>query len=178
MPRLFISVDLPDDIKKALSALGQGLPGVRWLRPEHLHLTIRFIGEVDEVVFATIREGLTGEGLAPFACHLQGVGYFPPRGRPRVIWAGVHAEAGLFALQARVESDLRRIGLPPEEKKFVPHITLARPKDLQPAAADKYLNTHHLFQSSSFSIQSFHLYSSVLTAKGAIHTLEQSYGLP
>jgi len=178
MPRLFVAVDLPDGIKAAVAALCHGLPGVRWLKPDHLHLTIRFIGEIDEMVFAAIRHGLTGEGLEAFACHLEGVGCFPPKGRPKVLWTGVHAEAGLIKLQAKVESDLQRIGLPPEEKKFVPHITLARPKDLKQAELANYMNTHNQFQTSPFSVQNFHLYSSVLTAKGAIHTLEHSYLLP
>lgn len=177
MPRLFVAIDLQDDIKTALAGLGQGLPGVRWLRPEHLHLTIRFIGEVDAQLYTAIREGLTGQGLSPFRCRLQGVGSFPPRGKPRVIWAGVEAEAALTSLQAKVEMDLRRLGVSPEERLFVPHITLARPKDITQAAAANYLTVHHSFQTRPFTIQAFHLYSSLLTASGAIHTLEHSYPL-
>ncbi len=177
MPRLFVAVDLPDDIKTALTALGHGLPGVRWLTPEHLHLTIRFIGEIDARLFAVIREGLTGQGLPSFVCRLQGVGCFPPRGKPKVIWAGVYAEAGLIRLQDTVENDLRRLGVAPEERKFMPHITLARPKDTPHSATTNYLAVHNSFQTRPFTIQAFHLYSSLLTAKGAIHTIERSYPL-
>lgn len=179
MPRLFIAVDLPEDTKTALASLCHGLPGVRWLAPGHLHLTIRFIGEVPGEMFATIREGLSGGGLTAFACQLQGVGCFPPRGRPRVLWAGVQAEAGLFSLQSHVESTLRRLGLPPEEKRFVPHITLSRLKPPTPPQASiaTYLATHKLFQTNAFTINRFHLYSSLLTARGAIHNREHSYVL-
>ena len=175
MPRLFVAVDLSPESKEALAVLCQGVPGVRWLPPDHLHLTIRFIGEVDSVMSVAIRQGLSGEGLAPFACRLQGVGCFPPRGRPRVLWVGVWAEEGLIRLQSTVENSLRAIGLPPEERKFVPHITLARLKDIPPAPVAKYLDLNKEFRSEPFTVRSFHLYSSLLTAKGAIHTLEQSY---
>ena len=175
MPRLFVAVDLPDDIKIALAALGHGLPRVRWLTPEHLHLTIRFIGEVDVELFAAIREELTGQSLPSIVCRLQGVGCFPPRGKPKVIWTGVQAEAGLIRLQTTVEQDLRRLGVVPEKRKFMPHITLARPKDTQHSAVAQYLAIHNSFQTRPFTIQAFHLYSSLLTAKGAIHTLEHSY---
>lgn len=175
MPRLFVAVDLPPDVKAGLAALGQGLPGVRWLAPDHLHLTLRFIGEVEDTVAAAIREGLHGVGGAPFDCRLHGVGAFPPRGRPRVLWAAVQAEAGLPRVQAALEEALRRLGLAPEDRKFVPHITLARLKDIPPAQIRQYLAVHERFQSRSFPVQAFHLYSSCLTRQGAIHTLEQSY---
>lgn len=177
MPRLFIAVDLPDDIKKSLAALGCGLPGVRWLVPEHLHLTLRFIGEADAGQFAAIRQGVTGQGLPPFNCRLQGLGCFPPKGRPKVIWAGVDAETGLFRLQTAVEKNLRRLGLTPEERRFTPHITLARPKDTSHSAAAAYLSRYNSFLTRPFIVQAFHLYSSLLTPRGAIHTLERSYPL-
>lgn len=175
MPRLFVAIALPDEVKAALAALRCGIAGARWVAPEHLHLTVRFIGEVDEAMFVSIREGLAAEGLVSFDCRLQGVGRFPPRGRPKVLWAGVQAAEGFFRLQLKVEGILRRLGVMPEERKLVPHITLARLKDAQSAPVACYLSTHGAFQSRPFVINAFHLYSSLLTAKGAIHTLEQSY---
>jgi len=177
MPRLFVAIDLPDDIKQTLAALGHGLPGVRWLKPEHLHLTLRFIGEADAELFTAIREGLTGQDFAHFSCRLQGVGSFPPRGKPKVIWTGVDAEAALSRLQHEIEAGLRRLGVTPEERKFVPHITLARPKDTTHHALGQYLSAHHAFQTNPFTVQAFHLYSSLLTPQGAIHTRERSYPL-
>jgi 2'-5' RNA ligase len=177
MPRLFVAIDLPDPAKRALSALGQGLAGVRWLSAEHLHLTIRFIGEVDDALASALREGLTGQNLAPFVCRLQGVGRFPPKGRPRVLWAGVQAEEGLMRLQRTVELAVRGVGLAPEEREPRFHITLTRLKDMPSAPIAEYLTRHERFQTEPFTIQAFHLYSSLLTAKGAIHTRVQTYPL-
>lgn len=126
MPRLFVAIDLPDDVKAALTGLRFAVGGARWVAPEHLHLTVRFIGEVDDEMFAAIREGLLVEGLSSFACRLQGVGCFPPRGRPKVLWAGVQAEDGLFRLQGGIENSLRRLGVVPEERKFTPPYHLGK----------------------------------------------------
>lgn len=177
MTRLFVAVDLPDEAKKDLSALCQGLAGVRWLPAEHLHLTLRFIGEVDDALAGAIRQGLSGENLAPFVCRLQGVGRFPPKGRPRVLWAGVRAEEGLLRLQRTVEMAARGMGLAPEERAPRFHITLARLKDMPPAPVANYLARHDQFQSEPFTVQAFHLYASLLTSKGAIHTRVRSYPL-
>jgi len=177
MSRFFVAVDLPDPVKMAVAGLCQGIPHVRWLTPDHLHLTIRFIGEVDDALAAAVREGLAAEGLAPFTCRLRGVGRFPPKGRPRVIWTGVEAEPGLLRLAEKVERDLRLLGLAPEERPFVPHITLARLKEIPPAPVVSFLACHEQFQSEPFTVRAFHLYSSLLTPKGAIHTRVESYPL-
>jgi len=170
VPRLFVAVDLPDPVKKAVAALCHGIPGVRWLSPDHLHLTIRFIGEVAADRAAAIRETLSGAVAAPFVCRLQGVGRFPAKGRPRVIWVGVHAETGLMELAEMVEQRLRAIGILPEERPFSPHITLARLKEISPALVTSYLAGHEQFHSEPFTVHAYHLYSSLLTPKGAIHT--------
>jgi 2'-5' RNA ligase len=153
-----------------VTALCRGIPGVRWLPPDHLHLTIRFIGEVDADRVAAIRETLSGAVVAPFVCRLQGVGRFPAKGRPRVIWVGVQAETGLMALAEMVEQRLRAIGILPEERPFFPHITLARLKEISPASVTGYLAGHDQFHSEPFTVHAYHLYSSLLTPKGAIHT--------
>jgi 2'-5' RNA ligase len=166
-----VAVDLPDPVQRAVATLCHGLPGVRWLPPEQLHLTIRFIGEVDDARLAAIRQGLTGTLPAPFACRLQGVGRFPARGSPRVIWVGVQAEAGLMCLAETVEARLQALGISPEERPFSPHITLTRLKDLHRATVNAYLADHAQFHSEWFTVRAYHLYASLLTPKGAIHTL-------
>ena len=96
MPRLFIAVDLPDTIKENLESMSFGIPGAKWVRPEQLHLTVRFIGEVDGALFRDIKNILDEVSAAAFSLQLKGVGYFPPRGAPRVLWVGLEKSEPLL----------------------------------------------------------------------------------
>lgn len=120
MYRLFVAVDVPPAVKRELVRLCSGLPGARWVAGEQIHLTLRFIGEVDGGVFRDIQEGLAAITGAPFALHLAGLGFFPPRGQPRVLWAGVEPVDPVAALRNKVETALVGLGLPPEGRKFSP----------------------------------------------------------
>ncbi|NOQ46737.1 MAG: RNA 2',3'-cyclic phosphodiesterase, partial [Desulfobulbaceae bacterium] len=169
MPRLFVAIDFPEHIKDRLSSISCGLPGARWVPPEHLHLTLRFIGEVDSGLMPDIRESLAQVLAAPFSMQLQGVGFFPPRKKPRVVWVGVEKNEHLLQLRNRIESQLVHIGLEPEGRKFAPHITLARLKNTPASRVGRFLETHGLFITGEFPVDSFQLYSSVLNSKGAKH---------
>lgn len=176
MPRLFVAIDLPKALQTKLSAICRGIPGTRWLPPNQLHLTLKFVGDVDDTLFHTIRDNLSGNGLAPTNCFLRGIGCFPAKGRPRVIWAGVKEEEyGLTALQRRIEKDLEKRGVPLENRPFTPHITLARLKDPPRETVSAFLSRNAEFDGGRFTVNEFHLYSSNLTPRGAIHTLERSY---
>ena len=89
VPRLFVALDLPQAIKQSLEPLAKGLGDVRWLAPEQQHLTLRFIGEVDNGAVHEIAEALATVPARPFELTLKGLGHFPPRGEPRVLWVGV-----------------------------------------------------------------------------------------
>ena len=175
--RLFTAVDLPDEIKESVCRVCSGIPGVRWVEKDLLHLTLRFIGDADSPLFARIREGLAGVEVTPFELSLQGVGRFPPKRDPRVLWVGVEMTETLARLQHLVEQALMKCGLAPEERKFSPHITIARLKDtpLPPVAA--FLDKNHLFSTPPFPVTEFYLYSSTLTPHGAIHRREATYPL-
>ena len=178
MPRLFVALDLPEDIKLSLAPLTRGLGDVRWLLPEEQHLTLRFIGEVDNGRMEDVVEALTLVDGAPFELRLGGIGHFPPRGEPRIIWAGVEKSEPLKRLKRAVDRALDEIGLPAEGRKFTPHITLARLR--RPPAPQRlatWLATHSLYRSAPFTVRGFHLYSSWLRADGAEHTLEAGYEL-
>ncbi len=175
--RLFIAIDLPDFIKTTLHGVSCGLPGARWILPEQMHLTLRFIGEVDSGQSRDIHAVLDGIGHPGFSMHLQGIGFFPPRGRPRVLWAGVVAEPLLLHLQRKIETRLVQAGFPPERRKFAPHVTLARLKTTPPSRVGRFLQLHNLFTTPSFPVDRFGLYSSVLGRKGASHYLEATYRL-
>ncbi|WP_456385407.1 RNA 2',3'-cyclic phosphodiesterase [Desulfolithobacter sp.] len=175
MPRLFVAIDLPADITTGLGDISCGLPGARWVPPDQLHLTLRFIGDVDGGVFADVREVLAGVRSQSFSLRIKGVGFFPPRKRPRVIWAGIESSDELILLQKRVENTLVACGLAPEGRKFSPHITLARLKNTPLSRITGFLAQHALLASRSFTVDRFLLYSSVLGRSGAKHYVEEEY---
>ena len=177
MYRLFVAIDLPAETKKELAAICFGLPGARWMPVDQLHLTLRFIGEVDGGLYKDIQEMLATVTMAPFTIRLQGVGHFPPRKRPRVLWVGIEACDLLMRLRGRIESILVRGGLEPEGRKYSPHITIARLQDTPLVKAGNFLAANGLFATTPFTVRDFLLYSSKLTPKGAIHTIEASYPL-
>ncbi|MDF1614203.1 RNA 2',3'-cyclic phosphodiesterase [Desulfurivibrio dismutans] len=179
MYRLFTAIDLPPELAARLAAMGFGLPGARWLPEDQLHLTLRFIGEVDGGRFYEIREALADVRAEPFTMHLQGFGCFPPRGPARILWAGVEPTAPVAALYRKVENVLVRQGLAdPEKRKFAPHVTVARLQQPPKSRLGNFLAGNNLYRSEEFTVNQFHLYSSQLTNKGAIHYLEASYDLP
>jgi len=144
---------------------------------EQMHLTLRFIGTVDGGIFRDIREGLGGISAAPFSLQVKGLGFFPPRKTPRVLWAGVAPVEEVKRLRNRIENFLVGMGIAPEGRKYFPHITLARLHDTPSTRVSRFLAGNNLFATDAFLVSEFHLYSSELTPKGAFHTLEASYPL-
>ncbi len=175
--RLFVAVDFPQSVNDRLGGLCGGVPGAKWVSADQLHLTLRFIGEVEGGAFADIAEALSAIRAAPFTVRLSGVGHFPPRGQPRVLWAGVEDGAALADLAAKIEARLRRLGLEPERRNFAPHVTLARLKQVSLGRVRDFLAHHGDFITGSVAIDEFQLYSSTLGARGAVHLIEASYAL-
>ena len=177
MPRLFVAVDLPDEVAFRLERLCIGLPGVRWTPPDQFHLTLRFIGEVDHSTFYDIGEGLGSVSLRPFEIGLKGLGLFPPRGAPHTLWAGVDdPEGGLATLKRRIDRVVDGVGVEPERRKFTAHVTLGRFREPPPVdRLTSYLASRGLFRSEHFPVSGFTLYSSVLRPEGALHTVEAAY---
>jgi 2'-5' RNA ligase len=177
MIRLFVAIDLPPDVKEHLAAICYGLAGARWIDLDQLHLTLRFIGEVDGSLYLDIKEILSTVKTKPFSLQLKGVGHFPPRKEPRVIWVGVEKNEALPRLRAKIETTLVKEGLPPEGRKYSPHITIARLKNTATVKVGNFMAANSLFASEPFPVEKFYLYSSKLTPKGAIHIIEASYPL-
>jgi 2'-5' RNA ligase len=175
--RLFIAIDLPADLRERLAALSNGFPGARWVAPENLHLTLRFIGEADGAQAQDIDAALTGLRVESFPVTLAGLGRFGNGTKLRALWVGVEVNPALEHLQAKVEQALRRAGLPPEGRKFKPHVTLARFKAGSNARLRDYLEAHALFRAEAFEVRNIVLYSSFLSPNGAIHTPEAVYPL-
>lgn len=177
MPRLFVAVRFPEWANDLLAEATGGLPGADWTESEAYHLTLRFLGETDETIFAGFRKSLEGLSAKSFLLNLKGLGVFPLRGDPDTLWAGVERNEALHSLRNKVESIAVRNGVTPESRKFHPHVTLARVRDCRPDWVGTYLAAHSLLSIPEIPVQSFGLYSSRLGPEGAVHTLEREYML-
>ncbi|WP_319549473.1 RNA 2',3'-cyclic phosphodiesterase [Desulfogranum marinum] len=175
--RLFVALDLPESITARIEPLCSGLPSARWVSSEQLHLTLCFIGEVEGALFPDIREELSHVIAKPFSMRLDGMGFFPPRGKPRVLWLGVEKNEQLHLLHQKIYTCLTRLGVQLEKRKFAPHITIARLKNTPVSKVARYLEEYGLFCTEPFAVDNFRLYSSVLGRQGAVHTIEQEYRL-
>jgi 2'-5' RNA ligase len=174
--RLFVALEIPREVRERLAALQGGVPGARWASDEQMHLTLRFIGEVDENVAHDIDDALAGIRARSFMLELTGVGEFGGK-KPRAIWAGVRANDALLHLQKKVETALQRIGLPPEERKFSAHVTLARMRAAPREKVVQFLTHHALFASGPFAVENFVLFSSHLGSGGSVYHQERVYPL-
>jgi RNA 2',3'-cyclic 3'-phosphodiesterase len=175
--RLFVAIPLPDPLRSRLRSLCSGLPGARWVSPENLHLTLRFIGEVEGHDAEDIDAALSGIHLPRFPLTLAGVGDFGAGRRLRSVWVGVEANGMLERLQGKVEQAVQRAGQPPEKRKFKPHVTLARFKSHPGAKLESYFAERSLFRAAPFEVSEFILYSSYLAQEGAIYSPEAVYPL-
>lgn len=178
MIRLFTGIAIPAPVREVLLRHCSGLPGARWRKEEQFHLTLRFIGEVDERRADDIVSALAAIRAPAFSLSVSEVGMFGEKRRPRILWAGVRGEPALARLRAKGEAALARVGLPPENRKFHPHITLAMLDRQVPAARlGEYLSHHNGLWAPPFAVDRFHLYSSTLAQSGAIYTIEESFPL-
>ena len=177
MVRLFTAIALPFDLRQRLAFLGGGIPGARWVAPENMHLTLRFIGEVDEGQMEDINAALLGVEAPRFDLTLAGIGHWETKGRATALWAGVEKSPELLHLHDRVEAALVRAGLPPEPRKFAPHVTLARLKNPPASRVGDFLREYGPFRAPPFAVEEFVLYSSILTAAGPIYREEAFYPL-
>jgi len=177
MPRLFVAVDVPEAHKLALESLCNGLPGARWVRDRQFHLTLQFIGATEGPTVQAVTEALHGVRADPFELRLAGLGHFPPRGEPRVLWVGVDGGEELFALHRQVERVLKRAGIPPEDRKYSPHLTLARLNGTPLPRLLEFMRGHLEWSLEPFPVIDFQLFSSTLSTDGAQHRIEASYPL-
>jgi 2'-5' RNA ligase len=176
MPRLFTGIEIPADVAMTLSAYRGGLPGARWIDPENYHITLRFIGDVGDMmardVFSLLGEGRRRE---PMAVTISGLDIFGGD-RPRVVFARA-GNGELNDLQAEQERLMRRVGLPPERRKFTPHVTLARLRDASPIDVADYFSTRGRFPKLTFTARRFVLYSSRDSVGGGPYVVEAAYPL-
>ncbi|PWC44835.1 RNA 2',3'-cyclic phosphodiesterase [Azospirillum sp. TSO22-1] len=177
MIRLFVALDFPADVRARLAGLAGGVPGARWTESDNLHLTLRFIGEVPDDTAHDIDAALAEIAAPGFDLVLDGVGMYGSGRNARVLWAGVERSEALSHLQSKVESALVRCGLAPEERKFSPHVTLARLKDAPKDRLGRFLEDRGLFRAGPMRIGHFTLYRSHLGKGGAVYEALREYGL-
>ena len=173
MLRLFVGIDLPPELKLRLSLLAAGLPGAKWVDPGNYHLTVRFIGEVDEGQAADIDAALVQIRAPRFELTLATVGHFGLR----MLWVGIDRNPALQHLHEKVESALNRVGFAPEERRFTPHVSLARLKGTHEVKLQTYLTEHALFRAAPFPVDRFSLVASYPTKSGAIYEDQADYEL-
>lgn len=157
--------------------MGRSIPNARPVPAEQLHLTLKFIGEVDGSKLLDIDDALKEIILPKFSLCLKGVGTFPPRGTPRILWAGIDHVERTTALRNSIERVLAAVDIPRDKKKYTPHLTLARLRNCPIKHLQQFLAGNAFLQTDEFPVVNFHLYSSKLTKKGALHTIESSYPL-
>jgi len=143
---------------------------------EQLHLTLRFIGEVNSRDAAMLDDALAGILAPAFSIQLHSVGQFGNK-QPHTLFASARPNEALEHLQKKVDSAIRRVGQPQDAHKFTPHVTLGRLRHAEPGKVIEWLTHHALYTSAEFPVEAFHLYSSKLTADGSIYRIEQSYEL-
>ena len=176
--RLFVAIELMDEMREALKevqgALGRATDGVRWVRPEQLHLTVKFLGEVPdgEVPRVAAAVARSAERSRPFELQLTECGCFPPSGPVRVVWVGTHEASG--ALQEcvnTVEDELEGVGFPRETRAFSPHLTIGRAKEGRSAGGMRAAVERCKVKPVRQSVEELTLMSSVLSPKGPTYNV-------
>lgn len=176
MPRLFTALEIPSEIGQSLSTLRGGLPGARWIDPENYHLTLRFIGDIDDAMAREVAHLLGSVRRSPFELQFDGLQSFGGR-RPRAVVATAASTQQLFELQAEQERLMRRVGFEPEGRKYTPHVTLARLRDSSSRQVADYLAVRQPYRSMSFQVSRFVLYSSRASVGGGPYVVEAAYPL-
>lgn len=176
MPRIFTGLEVPAEIGLSLSMLRGGLPGARWIDPDNYHITLRFIGNVDDGVAREIADMLARVRRTGFELRLEGPASFGGK-RPRAVIATAPPVPPLLELQAEHERLMQRLGLAPEGRKFSPHVTLARLRESSSREVADYLAMRGPFRSALFPVGRFVLFSSRASVGGGPYVVEAAYPL-
>jgi len=174
--RLFAALPIPEEIADRLLALEADVPGAAWREADQLHLTLRFFGEIDEALARDLDHELGLIAEAPFELRLAGAGSFGGR-EPTALWAGVEAQPALARLASQCEKAARRAGLPPEPRKFKPHVTLAYCHGTSDQDAADFQQFAGNFRTDPFWADRFFMFSSRATRHGSRYEVAAEYPL-
>ena len=176
MHRLFVAIRPPEPIRDLLIDAMDDSADFHWQDDAQLHLTLRFVGEVERPIGDDLADALSRVRAEPFAARIAGVGRFEQRSSG-ALWAGVEPKAPLAALAAKVERACQGIGLEPERRAFHPHITLARWKGRRTREVAAFLERHAGLASAPFDVDAFSLFESHLSRHGAHYEAAATYPL-
>ena len=176
MPRLFTGLELPETVAGAVALARGGVYGARWMDPADYHITLRFVGDVDAGVARDIADTLDEIRRPPVTVRFEGLSWFGGD-KPRALVARIRPDPALVELQAEHERRMRRIGLPPETRKYAPHVTLARLRRVGPRAVADYLAARGALDVENFTAERFVLYSSRESVGGGPYVVEAAYPL-
>ncbi len=176
MTRLFVALRPPPPIRDALLDTMEAVERARWQDEDQLHLTLRFVGEIDAPLAEDLAAELGRVDAARFDLTIVGAGHFARKGRPSALWAAVAPSAPLATLQQKIERACQRIGLEPEHRKFTPHVTLARLGGAAGPVGD-WLALHGALSTPPWPVDEFRLYESVLAPGGSVYEPVVSYRL-
>ena len=176
MIRLFVGLAIAPAIAERLALLESGIPGARWVEPRNLHVTLRFIGEVDEGMGEEIHEALSVIVAPGFDLSLEGFGIFG-RNSPRALWAGVVRHPAMDHLQEKIEHAIVRCGHIPETRRFHPHVSLAHLNKPQVARLQDFMAGNSPFHTDPIPVPHFTLFRSYLSHNGAEYEAVAEYPL-
>jgi 2'-5' RNA ligase len=176
MPRLFSAIEIPQSIAARLTLLRAGLTGARWIDPENYHVTLRFIGDVDDVIAHEVASMLGRVRREAFELRIEDLKSFGGR-KPRQIVATLGPAQALMELQAEHERLMQRVGLEPEGRKYTPHVSLARLRESSSRQVADYLALRAPFRSPPFKVSRFVLFSSRAAVGGGPYVVEAAYPL-
>ncbi len=174
MPRLFTGLEIPEAIRLRLSLIRAPLAGAKWIEAENMHITLRFVGDVDGRTADDFADALAEVRGRPFPLAVQGAGAFGGR-EPRVLWAGVTAGPELDALYRTHERAARAAGLEPDARDFKPHVTLARLRRTRPQAVARFLEENGALRTEPFTVSRFVLLSARPGSGGGPYVVEAAY---
>src|SRR5437867_2925906 len=177
--RVFIAIDLPEEVRSQLAAVERELRlttnSARWVAAESIHVTLKFIGEIPEKRIQSIDEAMSGITWKPFQVAVRGTGFFPGKRSPRVLWAGLKAPT-MEGLSEKIDSRMERFGFEKEKRAFRAHVTLARARHTRLDAA--LVTAAAKFEEQnfgSFSVDRCFLYQSALKSSGSVYTRIKEY---
>ena len=176
MIRLFTGIAIDPAIAQRLAQLGGGIPGARWVPAADMHVTLVFVGELDEAAAADLNDALTTVRLPAFDMTIAGLNTFG-HSKPHTLWAGVEASPDLTHLQTKVTQMCRQLDIAIERRKFVPHLTLARLSEPSIPRLQSFISDHSPLRGGTFRVDCFSLFQSHLTASGSSYDRLMDYPL-